>query len=123
MTKTTRQKKTLRVLEEGLSRIERGWTQHTAARDVQNKPVDPSEPSAVCWCMLGAIACGPCVPDYVAAGARTELVDTIRLQGYPNAALVSEYNDGESRTKDDVIAVYKRTIDRLRAGLQVPSRP
>jgi hypothetical protein len=39
----------------------RQWTRGARARDAQNRPVPPNHPSAVCWCIEGAVsmACNP----------------------------------------------------------------
>jgi len=91
----------------GRERIAAGWSQCAMAEDKDGIAVDVTDPTAVSFCTLGAL---------VASGLAeldAELVLHSALPiAYRRDFLVSEYNDSTERTKDDILALYDRAIER-----------
>lgn len=85
------------------------WTQGTSARNHRHLSVDPNSPSAVCFCLLGAI--DRCYPNYK---ERIEVEDKIRerLAHIQNVkeVFISEWNDNYQRTFEEVHNLLK-TLD------------
>ena len=95
----------LELLELARELIERGWCQGADARDSAGADVDPWEPLATSWSLLGAIvaaleevsgAFGELPLAHLAAAlyALAEIVDDDSL---------TEWNDDPRRTRDEVL--------------------
>jgi hypothetical protein len=98
--------------------IERGWSQHLAARDLLGNTVEPRDKAAVRWCLHGA--CMAVVGDIVVTNedwARywRPLVAAAEEAGFPvhgwapHAGPV-RFNDAPGRTQAEVIALMDRAI-------------
>lgn len=48
-------RETLADLKKVRERLARGWTQNAMARTAGGIATDPTDPSATCWCLVGAI--------------------------------------------------------------------
>lgn len=78
------------------------WTQGAYARDANGCIVPPDDPSAVCYCSIGAIgALGlPC----------NELENTIDYLYVSIGKPISDFNDGD--THADVMAAWDKAIEK-----------
>ena len=84
--------------------IRRGWTQHAESRDAGGDAVDPWQPAATCWSLLGALVAaleeqtdnGDDLPLHELADA----LDALAL--FVDADSLAEWNDDPRRTRDDV---------------------
>ena len=131
---TSRESRVLCVLEEAVRHVERGWCQGHAAIDRNGEPVDPQDPEACAWDMIGAIdasACThrryhPAVGDHflhretVAVvwrhlrGKRGSIARNIPLLASrsPERTMV-EWNDHAGRTQKDAVALLRDTIRKV----------
>lgn len=82
------------------ARIERGWTQYTLARNSNSKEVHSDDPSAVAWCVIGSTKCSD-------VDAREALRETL------GSSNLVAWNDHPSRTKEDVLELFDKTMKRL----------
>ena len=75
--------------------VQKGWTQHTSARNALGEPIMPRSVHAVEWCAIGAIgaACLDHASDFEAWLAR-------RL---PGGLRLDDWNDAPERTKEEVV--------------------
>lgn len=96
----------------------RGWTRGALARNAAGAPVSPHDPSAVCWCVLGALdaalGSGHSPEDAAYAAAVLKRTNGIPLE-YPFAS----YNDREERTQEEMIHLFDVMLEELshhRAG-------
>lgn len=97
------------VLRKAKVKIEQGWCQLASARDASGNPVHPGSPSACEFCMTGAIE--------AAAGmmSRNEYLDLSKhvRSSLPVQALgIPSWNDSRLRTKEEVLAVFDKAIER-----------
>ena len=84
--------------------IGRGWTQHAESRDAGGDAVDPWQPTAICWSLLGALVAaldeqtdnGDDLPLHELADA----LDALAL--FVDSDSLAEWNDDPKRTQDDV---------------------
>lgn len=95
--------KTITTLTKARSLIARGWTQGSAAHDQHGNCVEPRDPRATCWCILGAIA---------ATGAGDVRADDALRQTIGEDALAN-WNDQPFRTQAHVLKLFDDTIERL----------
>ena len=81
--------------------IQRGWTQHTHARDSNGAQVNATDPTAVCWCIYGALhKIYPNALEYCLAHNKIEdVIDT---------PLLAVWNDAPHRTHEQVIEVFRK---------------
>ena len=86
------------------------WTQGCAARDARGNPVGPAAPTAVRWCLLGALD-KHLINERPAASilAQRALAQVIA----PERA--SAFNDG-ARYASEVVAVARAAAERLEAA-------
>lgn len=109
---------TLQILRRGLRRVRKGWTKGTFARDAKGRRIsnpnrsvseDCDDRRVAKWCLLGAINNEP-----DAAMALCEELSLV-VGGEPakpaKPAIVS-WNDDTSRSKSEVIDLFKRAIKR-----------
>jgi hypothetical protein len=90
----------------GRERIAAGWSQGAMAEDKDGMAVEVTDPTAVSFCALGAL---------VASGLDEFDAELVLHSALPTAYrnfLVSEYSDSTERTKDDILALYYRAIER-----------
>lgn len=88
--------------------IDKGWTQGSFAKDTNGMPVHHYRDTAVCFCLAGAVRRAN---DGV-SGNFTEVAD-ILADLIPDVyeGEVACFNDDESTTKDDVLAVLDKAIE------------
>ena len=100
----------LRAAKERISDPER-WTTGTEAIDQFGRPVEPTAPGAVAWCMAGAVAAeGVRATSYPAKAASpigALLNEAVDHQG------VGPFNDGAEH--DEVLAALDRAIELAEA--------
>jgi len=84
------------------------WTTGGFARDRRGDSTDWLSPTATCWCAAGAIAAVDVVP-----GWRSEAVGALAHEAGVARGNVGVFNDSHSHA--EVIALFDRTIARLRA--------
>ncbi len=97
---------------EGLKRakalIERGWTQHTRARDAAGDPTHADSADAVMFCVDGA-----CVRVAFETGidgwAIADRLETALGKRGFNAS-IARWNDRPDRTKEEVLALMEEVI-------------
>jgi hypothetical protein len=83
--------------------IERGWCREEFARDAVGNFVDPTGPTAIAWCMNGAlIAAGVVLPLKKHPAFR-------RLKSAIGTAPVSVFNDAQE-TVEPILAAFDRAI-------------
>lgn len=94
---------------------EDGWCQFTMAVNRHDMKVDPSDPDAHCYCLLGSIwAVIPLMPDdpikryELADMAVVALQTTLKKKG--QYSCLSLWNDNCNRNRYDVIALFDETI-------------
>jgi hypothetical protein len=92
----------LRVLADARGFVDRGWCQHTDARDAAGAEVEPWDERAVAWSLLGAIVAvlerearerGE-VPLEELAASLYALADVVDVDS------LAEWNDAPGRTKE-----------------------
>lgn len=89
------------------------WTKRASARDSRGREVQPSDPSAVKFCLFGAIAkvtSDNCTSVTLVALDK-ELDKTAVQRGKDNDVT---FNDAESTTHKDVLDLIESTRSRLR---------
>lgn len=79
------------------------WTQYAIAKNTSGEIRSADESDAVCFCMLGAIWKN----SRQSGSAEGELKNTI------NGRSIAGFNDDPSRTHDEVLNVFDKTIARL----------
>jgi len=106
----------LAILESGLDLITRGWCQNDYAKSAKGLSRKPSDKSARSWCAVGALDCA-------AQRLNHELYSPAHsaalgcLHTCNNKAPLAEWNDDPSRTKKDVVLLYKSAVEQLKGGL------
>lgn len=88
------------------------WTKGESARDVRGKEVPPNYPSAVCWCMTGAlnkVVRSPCV--WFKSEAVLSAADLIHgVVGGP----IPSFNDAPTTTHATVLRVLDAAIEKAK---------
>lgn len=94
------------------------WQQGHMATDDLGQVVDPKDPGAACWCVLGGVAkVSGCTNTDAASYAgltgalRLTLVRALGL-GPKDGCSVTAWNDAPERTHEDVISLIDATIMR-----------
>jgi len=81
--------------------IRKGWTQEASARDSNGEVVDISSPSAVCWCVSGALMAAYGVGGWLAARNKLVAVLDVRLP-------LTAWNDFPGRTQAEVLEACEK---------------
>jgi hypothetical protein len=93
--------------------IRRGWTQHAESRDAAGAAVDPWQPSAICWSLLGALVAA--LEEQTDSGddlPLQELADALdALALFVDSDSLADWNDDPARTQDDVLRVLNAAAD------------
>ena len=98
---------TLDVLKAARAKLAQGWTQEMLARDWQGAEVPSHSDEALCWCMVGAIhAVTQSEEERNAALLQLEL----SLGQGELCECVTEFNDDDGTTIEDVLALCDRAI-------------
>lgn len=108
----------LDVLTKAKALIEQGWTQRSYARNVHAFIVPSTDPSATCFCMVGALRKAadyagnqPHAPEaYVSAHDALSQVVEARSGCYS----IPQFNDDFTTTKDAVLDMFDAAIERTR---------
>ena len=85
------------------------WTQGARARDDRGRPVSPSHPSAVCWCMESAVAMA-CNPYGVLPPYFMYLLDEVAAEEFGHDYGAPLFN--EHYGHDSIIALLKLALHR-----------
>jgi hypothetical protein len=87
--------------------IRRGWTQHAESRDIAGAAVDPWQPAATCWSLLGALVAA--LEDETNDGddlPLQQLADALdALALFVDSDSLADWTDDPRRTQDDVLGV------------------
>jgi len=114
-----------RVVLHGAHRlIESGWCRNADARDSGGLAVEPWDPHACSWSLLGALV-AQTEPARIERGELELAALQQALAALANALLadsLSEWNDCPGRTAADVTAVLSHAMDELRAPAAVLER-
>jgi hypothetical protein len=94
---------TIDKLKQARQKICQGWTQGCFARNTEGKPVSVIDPTATCFCFMGALP-------YDFGYMNKEIRKTLDFK--EEDSLV-EWNDNPIRTQKDVLQVIDRTLQRL----------
>jgi hypothetical protein len=99
---------TLKAARQTLTPLE-AWTKGDNARDQDGARVDPQDPRATCWCLIGAIA----MQGHYSSVASYEIRQTLVKDGRCDS--IAAFNDDPDTTHDDVLGLLDKTIARLEA--------
>lgn len=98
---------TKEILRQGRERVTRGWCQGPPAIDDAGSSVLSNDPSAVAWCIWGAVA-DYCFIDDPAYERAVALLDKAAQRiGYLGCIA---FNEAPGRTQADAIALYDDAI-------------
>jgi hypothetical protein len=107
---------TLEILIAGRARIDtpERWTRGDWARDANGVGVEPLSPDAVCFCAMGAVDAAAASEEYAVylravAALRDAIPKGLRLISVPT------YQDCDTTTHADVMAMFDRAIEAERA--------
>ena len=93
--------------------IRRGWTQHAESRDAAGDAVDPWQPTAICWSLLGALVAA--LEEQADSGndlPLQELADALdALALFVDADSLADWNDDSARTHDDVMRALEAAAE------------
>lgn len=101
-----------------LKSLQRGWTWHVNARTANGVDVSPLDPTACCYCAIGAIH-SSFIDEKTQAVNHADrhglgtmfalLSERPELQG----DFISAWNDKEERTQKEVVQVFKNIVKSL----------
>ena len=113
---TDRPASVLELLELGLGRVHRGWTQFAPARKANGVPCDPAATTAVCWCATGAVATEPecALAKRKALATLSAAVPDVTPLDIHHA--LPTWNDARGRTQADCVRLYENAVARERAA-------
>jgi hypothetical protein len=108
----------LRLLKDVRVLVARGWTQGADARNADGDEVEPWDPEATAWSLLGAIVAvleheaetSGELPLEEVAGALYAIADVIHVES------LAEWNDTLAHSQDDVLETLRRAIGTYRAS-------
>lgn len=88
-----------------------GWTRGYAAVDANNKRVDPRDPAACKFCILGALTrayqTSVELEQLKKLGTHLAGKPFEELNWYGVGDVVAQWNDAEGRTKEEVVSLLK----------------
>ncbi len=102
----------LEVLRGARVLIAQGWTQRSFARDSTGSTVEPSDPAACVWCLLGALGFAGLPQGRAGYGSGAFVTSAIAMRD-PEKRLpgsLASWNDAEGRTQAEVLAVLDEAI-------------
>lgn len=88
---------------------EGAWTQSWFAKTAEGEPCGVFEPSAVCWCVSGAIQRASDGNGHATYAAMVALERHLRLPGY---SPVTFWNDSLQRTQAEAVAALRAAAER-----------
>ena len=94
---------TLEILTAARALVARGWCQNASARDTNDCDVHYLSPSAVRFCMSGALA--------VATANNFEFD---KAKNYIGVGFIPYWNDAPERTQADVLAAFDAAVELAR---------
>ena len=100
------------LLRRARDRVANGWTQHYAARDVDNVPCGAKDDRAASFCAFGALwADGDVAGGLASVAAYTRLTNELQpaFDKRHNGDL-AKWNDDPERTKDEVLAAFDAAL-------------
>ena len=101
----------LRAARDTLAVPER-WTKKESARNVAGRPVLPTEPDAVCWCMAGAVK-RAAATDGIFFEAITNIEQAMWCDfNRRHYSDIAAFNDAIGTTHADVLRLFDASIQR-----------
>lgn len=102
----------LEVLKKARELIRAGWTQEVDARDVAGASVRFDSTTAACFCVAGGInrAARDLGSPMLASAVYSQVMVTL------GGEEPYEWNDQCGRTREEVLSLFDRTIQRLEAA-------
>lgn len=97
--------------------ISNRWTKNSYARDADGNTIGVNHTQAKCWCLIGAV-------EFFKPSDNTFAIILLALQGVvPNVpeqpyVNVFKFNDLPTTTHTDILALYRKTINRLKQELE-----
>lgn len=107
-----RKSETVEILKAMRVKLANGWTQGVAARNANGVEVLSVDPKACSYCLMGALWSLGKVRRKSAV--EIELIQTLRDAGIK--AMLPTYNDAPGRTKEEILALVDKTIERLESA-------
>ena len=92
------------ILIEAKAKIEQGWCQKTDAKDKFGNFVSADSYAAVCWCSEGAIIS--------VVGLNNQAEDTMDILRFITNCGIVKWNDAPERTKEEVLELFDKAIDK-----------
>ncbi|MFL5910727.1 MAG: hypothetical protein ACJ768_09205 [Gaiellaceae bacterium] len=93
--------------------IGHGWTQHAESRDAAGGAVDPWQPSATCWSLLGALVAAleeqTDRGDDLPLAQLADALDALAL--FVDSDSLADWNDDPQRSQDEVIGVLSAAAE------------
>ena len=103
----------IELLRSARDLVRRGWTQQAEGRDAQGTAVEPWQPTATSWSLLGALVAAL---EEQTDGRKelplVQLADALdALALFVDSDSLADWNDDPRRTQGDVIAVLDTAAD------------
>ena len=102
---------TIEILTKARTFIEKGWIQHSFAKDEFGRPVPVNSNLAVGWCAVGACHAAKGISEHEESALENsgylKLRDSLGLQ---RGESISHWNDGAERTQAVVLAAFDKAI-------------
>jgi hypothetical protein len=102
---------TLLVLKRARTLVESGWCQKAYATDAVGQQVRPEDPTAVAYCIRGALRAQEADTDLDALNDADRALERRAMRG------IAGFNDQQGRTKDEVLTLFDRAIDDVKGEL------
>lgn len=100
------------VLIKARERIARGWCQGAVARDENNIIVSADSPNATQWCLTGSMFDSHVWSEGLCPGCAAYQ----RLTRLVGPSIVPAWNDNETRTQEEVLALVGQALEALSGG-------
>ena len=104
------------VYNEAMTFVEKGWTQRASARTKEGHTCNPSNKSAVSWCLTGAL----CAASERLLGPG--FLENIMNRLGPNMFSVL-WNDDSHRTQEEVVGLLRQSAIIVGDDVVADSRP
>ncbi len=96
--------------------VENGWIQGALAMDGGGGDTLPTDPKAISWCALGAFQANCVDKDFAPCGGYLYFKAQELFRKVNNIHIISEWNDAEGRTKEEVLQAFDNVIEYLEAS-------